>query len=89
MHCTRDHLEEVIAKLEKKLVLRTGRTNVLICYNLSLTSVFFACLKLMVVLPKRQVTPRRNWRGLYQWKILCKLSHFVGRLKPTLGIAAK
>lgn len=23
------------------------------------------------------------------WKILCKLSHFVGRLKPTLGIAAK
>lgn len=23
------------------------------------------------------------------WKILCKLSHFVGRLKPIPGIAAK
>ena len=35
-------------------------------YNLSLTSVFLACLKLMEVLPKRQVRPRRTWRGLYQ-----------------------
>ena len=35
-------------------------------YNLSLTSVFLACLKLIEVLPKRQVRPRRNWRGLYQ-----------------------
>ena len=35
-------------------------------YNLSLTSVFLACLKLMEVLPKRQVRPKRNWRGLYQ-----------------------
>ena len=33
----------------------------------------------------------KKWEKLlkYIWKILCKLSHFIGRLKPTIGIAAK
>lgn len=41
-----------------------------LAYNMSLISVFFVCLRFMLVLPKRQVRLNRNWRGLYQY-LLC------------------
>ena len=89
MHCTRDHIEEVIAKQEKSVSIENGPHQRL---NMLQRIAHFRLLCMLEVDGSFAKTPghaQAELAGIVPVENLCKLSHFVGRLKPTLGIAAK
>ena len=89
IHCTRDHLEEVIAKLEKSVSIENRPHQRL---NMLQLIAHFRLLCMLEVDGSFAKTPghaQAELAGIVPVENLCKLSHFVGRLKPTLGIAAK